>query len=59
MAVVQDYMNGPCHITVHDDKIRPPEEVKKIIDRVSMIVYSEEMRKHMEKINSGAYKEGS
>ena len=53
MAVIQDYMNGLCHITVHDDKIRPPEEVKKIIDRVSMIIYSEELRKHMERLNAG------
>ncbi len=47
MAVIQDYMNGACHITVYDDRIRPPEEVKKIIDNVSMLVYSEELRKHM------------
>ena len=50
MAVVQDYMNGACHITIHDDRIRPPEEVKKIIDNVSMLVYSEELRKHMAEI---------
>ena len=47
MAVIQDYMNGACHITVYDDRIRPPEKVKKIIDNVSMLVYSEELRKHM------------
>lgn len=47
MAVIQDYMNGACHITVYDDKIRPPEEVKKIIDNVSRIIYTEELRKHM------------
>lgn len=51
MAVVQDYMNGACHITVYDDKICSAEEVQQIIDRVSRIVYSEELRKHMEKKN--------
>lgn len=51
MAVIQDYMNGACHIIVHDDQIRPPEEVKQIIGRVSRIVYNEELRKYMEKKN--------
>lgn len=51
MAVIRDYMNGPCHIIVHDDSIRPPEEVKQIIDRVSQIVYQEELRKHMQEKN--------
>lgn len=53
MAVIQEYMNGACHITVYDDKIQPPEEVQKIIDRVSRLVYSEELRRHMEKKNHG------
>ena len=48
MSVIADYMNGPCHIIVHDDCIRPPEEVKEIIDRVSAIVIQEDMRRHME-----------
>ena len=50
MAVIRDYMNGACRIIVRDDCIRPPEEVKKIIDRVSNIVINEEMRKHMEQL---------
>ena len=41
MAVIRDYMNGACRIIVRDDCIRPPEEVKKIIDRVSNIVINE------------------
>ena len=49
MAVIKDYYNGPCHIIVHDDCIRPPEEVKRIIDRVSEIVLAEELRRQMER----------
>lgn len=45
MAVIKDYMNFECHIIVHDDFIRSPEEVKQIIDNVSKIVLDEEMRK--------------
>lgn len=56
MAVIRDYMNGPCRIIVHDDSIRPPEEVEKIIDRVSEIVINEEMRKHMERLKKGQQK---
>lgn len=48
MAVIRDYMNGPCRIIVRDDSIRPPEEVKKIIDRVSEIVINEDFRRYME-----------
>jgi len=53
MAVIRDYMNGACRIIVHDDSIRPPEEVKKIINRVSEIVINEEMRRHMEQLEKG------
>jgi len=53
MAVIKDYMNGACHIIVHDDCIRPPDEVKRIIDRVSAIVINEEMRRHMEQKEKG------
>lgn len=49
MGVIADYWNGPCHIIVHDDSIQPPEEVKKIVQRVSQIIYQEEFRKHMQK----------
>ncbi len=48
MGVIADYWNGPCHIIVHDDCIKPPEEVKQIVRRVSQIVYQEEFRKHMQ-----------
>ena len=48
MAVIRDYMNGPCRIIVRDDSIRPPEEVKKIIDRVSEIVINGDFRRYME-----------
>ncbi len=56
MAVIRDYMNGACRIIVHDDSIRPPEEVKQIIGRVSEIVINEEMRKHMEELQKGQQK---
>ena len=46
MAVIKDYMNGPCRIIVHDDYICAPEEVQGIIDRVSTIVLSEELRRN-------------
>lgn len=49
MAVIQDYYNGPCHITVHDDYIiHDPAEVQKIIDRVSRIVINEEFRRYVQ-----------
>lgn len=48
MAVVKEYVNGSCKIFIHDDSIREPEEVKKIIDRVSMIVINEEIRRSTE-----------
>lgn len=52
VAIIKDYMNGTCHIIVHDDCIRPPEEVKGIIDRVSAIVIAEELRRHMIRIEA-------
>ena len=49
MAVIQDYYNGNCHITVHDDYIiHDPAEVQKIIDRVSQIVINEEFRRYVQ-----------
>ncbi len=48
MAVIADYWNGSCHIIVHDDCIRPPEEVKKIIYRVSQLVYQEDFRRYLQ-----------
>lgn len=48
MAVIKDYMQGECHIIVHDDYIRPPQEVERIIDRVSELVIAADMRRHME-----------
>lgn len=48
MGIIEQYMNGPCRITVYDDSIRPPEEVEEIINRVSEIVYNEQFRRHME-----------
>ncbi len=49
MAVIRDYMNGPCRITVYDDSICAPEEVPGIVDRVSAIVLSEELRRSISK----------
>lgn len=57
MAIIQDYMDGPCHIIVYDDCIKPPEEVARIIDRVSQIVISEELRHHMEQLKNAENKE--
>lgn len=48
MAVIKEYMNGPCKITVYDDCIQPPEEVEKIIERVSRIVLQEDFRRQHE-----------
>lgn len=47
MAVIKDYMDGECRIIVHDDSIRPPEEVKEIVKRVSQLIINEEVRKSM------------
>lgn len=47
MGVIADYWDGPCHITVHDDCIRPPEEVKRIIHRVSQLVYQEDFKRYL------------
>ena len=46
MAVIRDYMNGPCRIVVHDDFICAPEDVQEIVDRVSRIVLGEELRRN-------------
>ncbi len=47
MAVIADYTSETgCRIIVHDDCIQPPEEVEKIIQRVSDLVIQEEIRKH-------------
>ncbi len=49
MAVIKDYYNGSCHITVHDDYItHDPAEIQKIIDRVSQIVINEEFRRYIQ-----------
>jgi len=55
MAIIEEYTRNGCTVRVHDDCIRPPEEVKQIIKRVSQIVYSEEMRRHMEEKNQNRY----
>lgn len=52
MAVIRDFMQGECHIIVHDDYIRPPEEVEKIIDRVSELVIAADMKRHMESLRN-------
>lgn len=48
MAVIRDYKNGNCRIIVHDDNIQPPDEVERIIERVSRIIIQEEIRKNLE-----------
>lgn len=50
MAVIKEYTNKGCQITVYDDCIKPPEEVKEIIKRVSRIVIDEEYRRQKEKM---------
>lgn len=50
MAVIQDYYNGSCHIVVHDDYIiQDPEEVQKIVDRISQVVINAEFSRHLKK----------
>ncbi len=53
MAIIRDFYQGPCHIIVHDDSIRPPEEVKKIIDRVSELVINAEIKRNLDKRRDG------
>lgn len=48
MAVIGTYKQGNCEITVHDDYIQPPEEVKRIIARVSRMVLDAEFRRQQE-----------
>lgn len=49
MAVVKDYYSPEgCHIIVHDDCYKTPEEQKAIISRVSEMVLREEFRKFTE-----------
>lgn len=46
MAVIEDYVTETgCRIIVHDDCIRPPEEVEQIIKNVSRIVLEQEKKK--------------
>lgn len=52
MAVIKEYKQGECKIIVHDDYICAPEDVGKIIDNVSRIIWndlrSREIRKSRE-----------
>lgn len=48
MGMIAQYMNGPCRITVYDDSIRPPEEVTKIKNHISEIIYNEQFRQYVE-----------
>jgi hypothetical protein len=49
MAVVKDYYSPEgCHITVHDDCYKSPEEQEEIIKRVSELVLREEYRRFVE-----------
>lgn len=49
MAVIAEYTRDTgCKITVRDDYIRPSEEVKKIIERMSQIVIDGERRRAYE-----------
>ncbi len=41
MAVIKEYKQGECKIIVHDDYICAPEEVGKIIDNVSRIIWND------------------
>lgn len=54
MAVIKEYMSGNCKITVHDDYItHDPDEIKRIIDRVSRIVIDAEIRRAKESKQPG------
>lgn len=48
MAMVKEYTDGNCKIYGYDDSVKSPEEVKKIIERVSRIVLNEEFKRVME-----------
>lgn len=41
MAIIEERIQGACKIIVHDDYIRGPEEVKKIVDNVSRIIWND------------------
>lgn len=41
MAVIKEYKQGECKIIVHDDYICAPEEVEKIINNVSRIIWND------------------
>lgn len=48
MALIEEYMNGNCKISVYDDCIQDPEEVQRIIERVSRLVIGEELKRAMQ-----------
>lgn len=48
MAVVKEYTNGNCRISVSDDSFVAPEEIQGVIDRTSKIVLQEELRLSMQ-----------
>lgn len=47
MAVIEEYMNENCKITVCDDSFVSPDEIQGVIDRTSRIVLQEELRLSM------------
>jgi len=61
MAVVREYMNGNCRITVHDDSYinKSPEEVQAVIDRVSKLVIDEDFRRYAAALNEGKGTKGT
>lgn len=52
MGVIAEYQSGACHIKVFDDSFVAPEEVNRIIGRVSQLVYNEQLRLHMQENNA-------
>ncbi len=50
MAVIKEYKQGECTIRIHDDAIRPPEEIQGIIDRASRIVLEDLRRRETQKL---------
>ncbi len=54
MAVIRDYMNGPCHIKVNDALMcHRLEEKEAILNRASVIAVDEAIRQEKERAGEG------
>ena len=54
MAIIADYMDGNCHIVIHDDcLVKDPEEIEKIKRRMAEIYYSRRLKDLEERRKKG------